>query len=248
MPDQNIVCPKCGYGFPLSEAITRQIEENIRIELESKSKQERQIIEARVKQDAEEAFNAELTELRSQVEQSQKKLKETQASEIDLRKKQRELEESKEALELEVTRQVDKELEKVRKEQAKKEAALAVREKEIEDVKAQLEREVAERVETEREKIELEAKKRVETAISLEIADLRAQNEKLTDALQSSQKLELELRQSKRELEAKSASLELDVARRVDEEQTKIREEAIKQTQEEHFLRDKEKNQAVGDS
>jgi len=245
MADETIVCPKCKFQFPLSEAMTRQIEEGIRSQFDAQSKEEKGKIQAQAKREAEQTFQSEISELRSQFEQTQEKLKAAQAGELELRKKQRELEESKEALELEVTRQVDKELENIKKDQAKKEAALTVRAKEMDEMKTQLEREVSDRVETERGKIEQETKHRLETAISLEMADLRSQNEKLTVTLKSSQNLELELRQSKRELEAKFASLELEVARRVDEEQTRIREEAIKQTREEHFLRDKEKDRQL---
>lgn len=124
MADQSIVCPKCRHEFPLSEGITRQIQENIRREFSAKSLKEREQIEAQAKREAEQTFQSELTDLRSQVDQTQKRLKEAQAAELDLRRKQRELQESKDALELEVTRRVDEAVEILRDEHAKKEALL----------------------------------------------------------------------------------------------------------------------------
>jgi hypothetical protein len=46
MPDQTILCPKCGSPFPLSEALKHQLEENIRSEYEAKAKDERVRIES----------------------------------------------------------------------------------------------------------------------------------------------------------------------------------------------------------
>lgn len=245
MPDQTIVCPKCRHEFPLSEGITRQIQENIRREFAAKSLKEREQIEVQAKREAEQTFQSELTDLRSQVEETQKRLKEAQAAELDLRRKQRELQESKDALELEVTRRVDEAVETLRDEHAKKEALLEAREKKIEEARAQIEDQLTERLKSEREKIEREAKNRAETTLLLEMKDLRAQNEKLVGELKSAQKMELEMRQSKRELEARAESLELEVARKVDEARNKIREDAIKQEREEHLFKDKEKDKQL---
>ena len=98
MADETIVCPKCKFQFPLSEAMTRQIEEGIRSQFDAQSKEEKGKIQAQAKREAEQTFQSEISELRSQFEQTQEKLKAAQAGELELRKKQRELEESKEAL------------------------------------------------------------------------------------------------------------------------------------------------------
>lgn len=116
------------------------------------------------------------------------------------------------------------------------------REKKIEVARAQIEDQLTERLNSEREKIEKETKNRAEKTLLLEMNDLRAQNEKLAGELKSAQKMELEMRQTKRELEARAERLELDVTRKMDEERNKIREEAIKQEMEGHLLKDREKD------
>ena len=245
MPDQTIVCPECGYEFPLSEAITHQIEENVRKEFDAKSKLEREKIETRARKAAEEASRLELTEIRSQFEEIQRKLKESQAIELELRKKERELEEGKAALELEVARRVDAEFEKINAEHAKRETVLIANEKKLEEAKRQLEDQVAQRLKSEREKIEIEAKIKADEASLLELKDLRSQNDQMTSQLKLAQKMELELRQSKRELEAREEGLKLEVARIIDEERNIIRDEAIRQMKEEHLFKDKEKTRQL---
>ena len=241
MRDENILCPQCGYEFPLSEALKHQLEESIRTEFEAKFKNKKARLEEQVRRATEAELSPTINDLQVQLESTRAKLSEAQAVELDLRKKQRELDESKAALELEVARRVDQELERLKDEQEIKELLLAARESELEESKAQLETTVAERLQCERENIKKEALIQAETSLSLELGDLRDQNEKLSAGLKTAQKMELELRQSKRELEGKAESLELDVARRVDEERTKIRDDAIKQTQEEHRLNEREK-------
>jgi hypothetical protein len=138
-----------------------------------------------------------MKDVQEELQSARQKLTEAQGIELDLRRKQRELEQSKEELQLEVGRRVEQELERIRAGQTRKEATLAAKAKELNEAIEQLEIRLAERIESEREKIEEEAKSRAETAMLLELMDLRAQNEELGGALKSAQKMELELRQSK---------------------------------------------------
>ncbi len=183
MRDENILCPQCGYEFPLSEALKHQLEESIRTEFEAKFKNEKARLEEQVRRATEAELSPTINDLQVQLESTRAKLSEAQAVELDLRKKQRELDESKAALELEVARRVDQELERLKDEQEIKELLLAARESELEESKAQLETTVAERLQCERENIKKEALIQAETSLSLELGDLRDQNEKLSAGL-----------------------------------------------------------------
>lgn len=77
--------------------------EQIREELKAQQKK----IEAKLKAEALESVNAELSDLKDQVESSRVKLKTAQENEIAFRKKQRELEEKEASLQLELERKLD---------------------------------------------------------------------------------------------------------------------------------------------
>ena len=57
----------------------------------------------------------------------------------------------------------------------------------------------------------------------------------------------MELRKQKTDLEERTQSLELEVARKIDEAKSKIYEEALKQANESHGLKDKEKEKLIQD-
>jgi hypothetical protein len=91
-----------------------------------------------------EKVSLELTDLRQQVEEKAKAVKEFQEKELQLRKEKRALEEEKQNLELEVQRKLDAERENIRKtaeQRASEEHLLKMREKDklIEDLKSQTE-------------------------------------------------------------------------------------------------------------
>src|SRR5262249_50695378 len=74
--------------------------------------------------------------------------------------------------------------------------------------------------------------------------------DELTDTktkLSQAQAAELELRKAKRDLETRTGELELTVARRVDEETGKIREQARKDAAEERALKEAEKDKLIHD-
>jgi len=145
MPDEVINCPNCGFRIAISEVLTVQIRDRLRSELETGvRKREADLLErekqlkraqelvdqqvaaklreeiARVRTEAEkkaeDRLKLELTDLKDQITQKDKRLSEAQEAELQLRKKTRELEERQAAFELEVTRKMDAEREKIRQE------------------------------------------------------------------------------------------------------------------------------------
>lgn len=91
------------------EQSAKSIQDQVARQLEA----ERKRLVADAARQAEEKLGTDLKELRSQLDDQREKLKAAQEAELDLRKKQRELEEARQNLELEVTRKLDVERHKI---------------------------------------------------------------------------------------------------------------------------------------
>ena len=137
----------------------------------------------------------------------------------------------------------------LRQELVRDQKALAVREKQLkareEKVLAseeELDRRVEERVATEKGKLTKEALKKAREEASTEIKELREAAAEKDLKLQEAQDKELQLRKEKRLLETAKKTLELDVARKLDEGRQQIRDEVAKEFMAEHRLKDAEKD------
>lgn len=113
---QTIRCPKCGNEFPLTEAVEHNLRAGLRAELE----QERKRIEESARAKALEEAKLQAADLQNQIAELKESLAETQAKELNLRKRQRQLEAEKANLELEVQRRLDEERQKIRDEAEKR--------------------------------------------------------------------------------------------------------------------------------
>lgn len=111
-----ITCPKCGTNIELTEAFTHQVEEKLREEYEKKLANEKAKLEGRLKKEAEEKLSLELKDLKTQLEEKDKRLQVADKNELDWRKRQREIEDREKNLNLEVQRKLDEEKEKIKKE------------------------------------------------------------------------------------------------------------------------------------
>ncbi|NQT71652.1 MAG: DUF2130 domain-containing protein [Chloroflexi bacterium] len=148
MAEDTIKCPNCGFVIPISEALTHQIQDRLKIEMEAGVKKreaellekERKLsqaragideqvairlkaemtkIQAQAAQKAEEKVKVELEDLKVQVTEKEKKIAEAQKLELEIRKRQRELEEKEKAQELEFARKLDAEKDKIKQESMK---------------------------------------------------------------------------------------------------------------------------------
>lgn len=137
-------------------------------------------------------------------------------------------------------KEFDAEFKKKEQELVQKEQALSKKEKALEENFAQ-------RLKIEAARLEEEAKKKAEASIDTKLKDLQAQVAEKDQQLSEAYKTELELRRKRRELEEKHKTFELEMARKLDEERAKIREEAIKAVMEEHQLKDLEKDKKISD-
>lgn len=82
-------------------------------ELEDRLRKERLFIESKLRNEAQEAVTAEMSDLKAQVVENKQKLKQAQDNELVLLKTKRELEEKEKSLDLEVARKLDEERKKV---------------------------------------------------------------------------------------------------------------------------------------
>lgn len=143
----------------------------------------------------------------------------------------------------------------LRQELAKEQKALAAREKQLkareEGLRASeesLDRRVEDRVAAEKSRLAKEALKKAREEASIELRELKEASAEKDRKLQEAQSKELELRKEKRQLEAAKKTLELDIARKLDAERQKIRDEAAKEFLDEHRLKDAEKDRKLQDA
>lgn len=109
MPDLTIQCPKCNHKFPLSEAMTSQIEEHLKQDFDEKLKSELDRAKKEAFKQAAEAAETEKEVLQAKLEAQEKSLMETRENEKKLRGERAQLEEEKKEIELTVQRKLDEE-------------------------------------------------------------------------------------------------------------------------------------------
>lgn len=99
------------------------------------------------------------------------------------------------------------------------------------------------------QKAELERKIRqeAEERLAVELKDLRLQNDEKERKLREAQQIELELRRRQRELEEREKNIQLELERRLDEERTRVWNDAAAKLAQEHRLKDAEKDKQISD-
>jgi hypothetical protein len=121
MEEQFMKCPFCNRDIPLSQALSHQVKEKLRSEVEReyaqlskelKSKEQeihglKERIEREAKRKAEESLSVELKDLRARIEEKEAQLSRAQGEELKLRKLQRELEDRNRNMELELARKLE---------------------------------------------------------------------------------------------------------------------------------------------
>jgi hypothetical protein len=232
-----IKCPNCGELFPVSEAIYHQIAEKTREELKAESIRQQKAFAAREKElkDKEESFETIVSERLKSA---------TKAIEIEAENRARD------ALSLEIAdlkRQASEKDVRLNALQ-KTELEVLARKRELDEKEKSLDLELQRKIGAETERIKAEASKEARDAISIEITDLKAQAAEKDRKLAEAGVAELELRKQKRELEERSKTLELEVARKIDAERATIQEETAKLLQEEYRLKDAEKDKKLQDA
>ena len=197
MPEQVIVCPTCRASIPLTEAISHQIRETTRKEMEGDFARRLAVERAQAAKDARAAaqqqITVELKDLQKQVEEKNRKLAEAQAQEMDLRRQRRDLEDRQKSLELDVARRLDQERKRIedetvrrlRDEQHLKELE---KEKQILDLRRQIEelKRMAEQgsQQTQGEVVELELEGILAATFPMDVIEPVAKGQRGADVLQ----------------------------------------------------------------
>ena len=166
MGEQSIACPSCGKKIPLTRALRAEIEESLRSGFdEALARRERELRETYDERVAREVLAAErdatakaqrkvereLGDLKEQLGEQTKALEEARAHELALRRRERELEQKQQDLELAVTREIDRERARIvseaqdriaeqhRLKEAEKDRQLTELRRQIEDLKRRAE-------------------------------------------------------------------------------------------------------------
>ena len=110
-----------------------------------------------------------------------------------------------------------------------------------------MEQEIAGRVDQERNRLVQEAKTRAQESMATEMQDLKEQLTEARVKVTDAQKIELQLRRDRRDLEDQKKELELAVCRQLDDEREAIRQAAKEEAVEENRLRDADRDKLVTD-
>jgi len=129
----------------------------------------------------------------------------------------------------------------------KKIDALKAQEAQVSKKSEALDAEIETRLKERLSEAEKKASQKLEGKYADQLKELQGALDEKDAAIKTFRDQELELRKRQRKLEEERASLELEVARKLDAEREKIREEASKKTAEEHRLKDREKDKVIND-
>jgi hypothetical protein len=130
---------------------------------------------------------------------------------------------------------------------ASREQQLQVRLQELQQSQQAQETEFQKRVIQERNRIQEELTTQTRQAIAVEMQQLQTQLSDAKKELTQTKRVELQLRRDRVDLEERTQALELTVARAMDEERGKIREDAKRQADEEHRLKAADHDKLVVD-
>jgi hypothetical protein len=126
-------------------------------------------------------------------------------------------------------------------------STLAARERELAEKEASVQTQVNQAVASERLKIAASERESIMKELSPELDAEREKAKALQDKLATSQAAELKLRQEKDAIDQRAKDLELEVARKVDEQRRAIQEQASKDADEAARLKLAEKDKTISD-
>jgi hypothetical protein len=146
-----IKCPKCGEEIELSQVLSRDIEAEIKKRYDETMAKNSRLLEERLRKEILSEQGLEVADLKAQLAEKAKRLDVAQDKELELRKRQRELEDREKAMKLETERAMDSERKKIaekaatdaeeahRLKDAEKEKQLAGMRRQIEELKRKAE-------------------------------------------------------------------------------------------------------------
>jgi hypothetical protein len=126
-------------------------------------------------------------------------------------------------------------------------ATLAAKEVELIEKKASVQTQVNQVLAAERKKIAAIERENIFKELSPEMEAARAKSEELQQKLDTSQRAELQLRQEKESINQRAKDMELEIARKVDEQRKAIHEQASKEADEAARLKIAERDKTISD-
>lgn len=115
----------------------------------------------------------------------------------------------------------------------------------LEDQQGNLDEEIRKGLEKQRTELLARARKEAQEALSVELKDRDEQLKGYQERLEASEKQELDLRKKQRDLEERARLQELEIARKIDDERNTIRQDVLKQAQEDNQLKQAEKEKVI---
>jgi hypothetical protein len=131
---------------------------------------------------------------------------------------------------------------------AQQQNLIGEREQRLKEREDGLDKTIQDRIRDAQDRLQSEATAKAHQAVSVEIDDLRRQAAEKQSLLEASQQQELELRKQKRSIEEREKAVELELTRKLDEERLKIEEVIMRRLDEQHRLRDAEKDKKLNDA
>ena len=218
MVQETIKCPKCGEIIKISQAISQDIEAEVKkmyeIEMNKKLDEKAKEFEIKAKKEAEMVTSIKISAMEKQLEEKNKILEEIKGKESEIQKREVEI--------------------KTKEQKLKKDFELR-------------ENELKQKMDFEKKSIAEKLRKELEEAQKIEIFDIKNQLAEKTKKLEKAEQQELELRRKQRELEEKEKTMELEIIRKIDDEKQKIIEKFSKELEEKHRLKDAEKEKQLTD-
>jgi len=130
---------------------------------------------------------------------------------------------------------------------ADREQTLTAEREKLQSLQDNIAKQIAEGVRAESDNIKKQARLDAEKAIDVELKDMKEQVAEKDRKIADAQKQEIEFRKKVRDLEEQKKTIELEVLRRVDTESEKIRRQTFEMSDEQHRLKDLEKDKQIQD-
>lgn len=236
MNDQ-ITCPNCQARIEITEVISSQLRASIRGELDAELHAAREKLQQQ---------QGELAQKQKEVQQKAETVEEQVRTKLNEQKQQLERK-IREQMHVEIEDR-DEQLNEIRsqlKAAQEKELALRKRERELEQQRVDLEQAVRKKFDEERAALVSQTQAKAKEELAVELKDRENALAELQAKVQQAAQKELAFLKEKRDLEERARNVELEVTRRMQQEQTKVREQALKELDEQHRLKLLEKEQQV---
>lgn len=238
-----LTCPSCQTEIEVSEIMAAQLSATIRAEMEAQLATERRVIGERARQieEQDQALQDERGKFEQQIQarlagEQQRLLAEARAT-------------AAQELSVEISTR-DGQLQDLQTKLQKAQRAeldLLRREGELQSQQERMEIEVQSKLNAERDQIRKQAREQAEQQSSIQVQEQAQQLADLQSALKTAQQNEMNLRRKERELDQQKAELQLEVARTLDAERTRIRDEALQQADEQNRLRIADKDKLMAE-